>query len=316
MTANAILVSSGNWPPELWAEAARAIDPDRPVFIWPDVPDPAAVGYVMAWRPDEDSLRGLPNLRLILSLGAGVEGIIFHDDLPDVPVVRIVSDDLTARMTEWVVLQVLLHHRQQLAYQRQQRARHWQELPQPAASDVRVGIMGMGVLGQAAAKVLADLGFRIAGWSRTPKDLPGIACHSGEEGLDGFLARTDILVCLLPLTPATRGILSMALFGKLARNGPLGGPILINAGRGGLQIEADIVAAIERGVIAGASLDVFETEPLDPASPLWGLDNVVITPHVAAFSDPAELVTQILDQIAAFEAGLPLRNLVDRDAGY
>jgi len=316
MTANAILVSSGNWPPEPWAEAARAVDPKRPVFVWPDVPDPAAIGYVMAWRPAPESLIGLPNLKLILSLGAGVEGIVLRDDLPDVPVVRIVSDDLTARMTEWVVLQVLLHHRQQLAYGRQQRDHEWRELRQPAASDVRVGIMGMGVLGQAAARVLGGLGFRIAGWSRTPKDLPDIDCHAGDEALDAFLSQTDILVCLLPLTHATRGILSMALFEKLARNGPLGGPVVINAGRGGLQVEADIVTAIERGVIAGASLDVFESEPLDPASPLWRLDDVVITPHVAAFSDPAELVGQILDQIAAYEAGRPLRNLVNRAAGY
>ena len=316
MTANAILVSSGNWAPEPWADAVRAIDPDRPVFLWPDVPDPAAIGYVMAWRPAEDSLKGLPNLKLILSLGAGVEGIVLRDDLPDVPITRIVSDDLTARMSEWIVLQVLLHHRQQLAYQRFQRQRHWRELRQSAASEVRVGIMGMGVLGQAAAKALADLGFGIAGWSRRPKDLPGIECHAGDGALDAFLSRTDILVCLLPLTDATRGILSMALFEKLGRNASLGGPVVINAGRGGLQIESDIVAAIERGVIAGASLDVFETEPLDPGSPLWALDNVVITPHVAAFSSPAELAGQILGQIAAFEAGRPLRNLVDRSARY
>ena len=148
--------------------------------------------------------------------------------------------------------------------------------------------MGLGVLGAAAADPLVRLGFQVAGWSRTPKTLPGVTGFAGERDLDAFLARTDILVCLLPLTDETRGILSAELFGKLARDGALGGPVVINAGRGGLQVEADIVEAIDSGVLAGASLDVFETEPLDPASPLWGLDNVVITPHVAAFSDPAD----------------------------
>ncbi len=316
MTRRAILVASGSWAPEPWAEAVRAIEPQRPVFIWPDLPDPAAIRYVLAWQPPATALRGLPNLAAIFSLGAGVEHIIFRDDLPEVPIVRVVSPDLTRRMTEWVVLQVLLHHRRQLAYLRQQGERRWKELRQPAASKVRVGIMGLGVLGRAAAAPLAGLGFQVAGWSRRPRTVPGVEGYAGADGLDAFLARTDILVCLLPLTNETRAILSMALFRKLARDGALGGPILINAGRGGLQVEADIVEATRSGMLAGASLDVFETEPLDAASPLWAMDNVVITPHCAAWSDPRELAGLILDQIAAHEAGKPLRHVVDRASLY
>ncbi|MEP0324389.1 2-hydroxyacid dehydrogenase [Bauldia litoralis] len=316
MTSDAILIASGPWDPVPWAAAVRALTPGRAVHIWPDLPDPETIGYLMAWQPPPEAFRAVPNLRAIFSLGAGVERIVFVDDLPDVPIARIVSDDLTQRMTEWVVLQVLLHHRQQLAYLDLQRERRWEELRQPAASEVRVGMMGLGVLGADAAEPLVRLGFQVAGWSRSPKTLPGVEGYSGADGLDAFLARTDILVCLLPLTHETRHILSMDLFGKLARDGALGGPVVINAGRGGLQVEADIAAAIGQGVLKGASLDVFETEPLDPASPLWGLDNVVITPHVAAFSDPKALTGQILDQIAAFEAGKPLKNLVDRAARY
>ncbi len=301
--ANGILIASGYWAPEPWAEAVRALDPGRDVHIWPDLPDPDSVGYLMAWQPPPAALRALPNLKAIFSLGAGVEHIVFVDGLPDVPVARIVSDDLTRRMTEWVVLQVLLHHRQQLAYLRLQTERRWRELRQPAASGVRVGLMGLGVLGAAAADPLVRLGFQVAGWSRMPKTLPGVTGYAGDRDLDAFLGRTDILVCLLPLTDETRGILSAGLFGKLARDGALGAPIVINAGRGGLQVEADIVDAIESGVLAGASLDVFETEPLDPASPLWGLEGVVITPHVAAYSDPAKLVGQIVDQIARLRGG-------------
>jgi glyoxylate/hydroxypyruvate reductase A len=311
-----ILIASGPWDPGPWAKAVRAIDPSRPLFVWPDLPDPAAIRYLLAWHPPEEALAAPPNLAAIFSLGAGVEHILSRRKLPDVPVTRIVSGDLTARMTEWVTLQVLMHHRQQRRYDRQQRERRWRDLRQPVAGAIRVGIMGLGMLGAAAAAALVPLGFRVAGWSRRPKALSGVESFHGADGLDRFLARTDILVVLLPLTPETRGILAMPLFRKLARDGALGGPVLINGGRGGLQVEDDIVRAIQDGVLIGASLDVFETEPLPVDSPLWGFDNVVITPHCAAWSDPAALAGQILDQIAAFERGEPLQNLVDPRAGY
>lgn len=314
--ANGILVASGPWDPEPWAEAARAIDPGRPVHIWPDLPDPRTVRYVMAWHPPEEALAALPNLAVVFSLGAGVEHVLNRPIPPGVPVARIVSDDLTERMTEWVTLQVLMHHRQQRHYDRLQRERRWHELRQPAASEVRVGVMGMGVIGRVSAEAVARLGFQVAGWSRRPSAVAGVESFHGDVGLDPFLARTDILVVLLPLTPETRGLLAMPLFRKLAKDGALGGPVLINAGRGGLQVEADIAQAIEAGVLIGASLDVFETEPLDRGSPLWGMENVVITPHCAGWSDPVELTRQIMEQIAAFEAGQPLRNVVDRAASY
>ena len=314
--ARAVLVASGPWDPHPWADGIRRLDPDRPVHVWPDLPDPDAIGYVLAWHPPPEAFANLPNLAAIFSLGAGVEHILSRPGLPDVPLARIVSEDLTDRMVEWVVLQVLMHHRQQRGYDRLQRAHRWQELRQPAAAEVRVGVMGMGVIGAKAADMLAHLGFQVAGWSRSRKTVAGIEAFHGPAGLDAFLARTDILVVLLPLTPDTRGLLAMPLFRKLARDGALGGPVLVNAGRGGLQVEADIAAAIGDGTLTGASLDVFETEPLDAASPLWDLEDVIITPHCAGWSDPAELTRQIVEQIAAFEAGRPLRNLVDRDAQY
>ncbi len=316
MTRPAILIAITGWDPAPWVDAARAGDPTRPVFVWPDVPDPERIAYALTWRPVAGALASLKNLKAVFSLGAGVDHLIFRDDLPDVPLVRVVDPDLTERMTEWVVLQVLIHHRRHLLYDRQQRERVWRERAQPAAREVSVGIMGMGVLGKAAARVLAALGFRVAGWSRHGGATPGIESFTGADQLDAFLGRTDVLVCLLPLTNETRGILATALFEKLARNGRPGMPVLINAGRGGLQVEADIVAALENGTLGGASLDVFETEPLPAASPLWGMDNVVVTPHAAAASTPSALVPGILEQIAAFEAGVPLTNLVDRKAGY
>jgi glyoxylate/hydroxypyruvate reductase len=295
----------------------RRADPQRPVHIWPDPADPSAIGYALVWKPPRGLLATLPHLTAIFSLGAGVDHFIFQEDLPNVPIVRVVSPDLTQRMTEWVTLQVLMHHRRQRIYDRYQAERRWQELRQPAAAEVRVGIMGLGRLGRDAAEVLSRIGFRVAGWSRRPTTVAGVASFDGAGGLDAFLARTDILVCLLPLTPETRGILSMPLFAKLARDGALGrGPVLINGGRGGLQVEADIAAAIERGILAGASLDVFAEEPLDPASPLWRLPNVIVTPHVAAASDPATIAPEIIRQIIAYEAGEPLANLVDRAAAY
>ncbi|MBZ9938525.1 glyoxylate/hydroxypyruvate reductase A [Mesorhizobium sp. BR1-1-16] len=319
MTADAtlpgVLVASGHWDPEPWALPFRA-DPGRPVMVWPKVTDPAAIHYVLAWAPPPEAFLGLPNLKAIFSLGAGVDHILGKAALPNVPVVRIVDPDLTMRMTEWVVLQVLLHHRRQLAYLRQQAAHRWEEIGQPVARDVRVGLMGLGELGQASARVLRSLGFDVAGWSRTPRTVPGVTCFSGTDGLEPFLARTDILVVLLPATPETRGILNRALFAKLPRDGALGGAVLINAGRGALQVEADIVEALETGALIGASLDVFEKEPLPSESPLWSRPDVVITPHVAATSDAAVLADGIRRAILDFEAGKPLSNLIDPKRGY
>jgi glyoxylate/hydroxypyruvate reductase A len=316
MNADSILIATTGWDQDAWAAPLRAADPGRRVFFWPEVPDPASVGFALVWNPPAGLFAGLQNLRAIFSTGAGVDHIIFRDDLPDVPIARIARADLTRRMTEWVTLQVLLHHRQHRGYAALQAEHRWQELRHPAASEVRVGIMGMGVLGRDSAEVLARLGFQVAGWSRRPSNVAGVQSFHGKQQLDAFLARTDILVSLLPLTPETRGVLSMPLFRKLARDGKLGGPALINAGRGKLQVEADIIAALDQGVLKGASLDVFETEPLPAASPLWGRSDVFITPHSAGWSSPDALAGDIIRQIVAFERGEPLANVVDRAASY
>jgi glyoxylate/hydroxypyruvate reductase A len=314
--ASAIAIAASGWDMAAWAERVRAADLGRQVYLVPEIAEPEAVGYALVWKPPAGFFRTLPNLRAMFSLGAGVDHLVFRDDLPAVPIVRVVNPDLTQRMTEWVTLQVLMHHRRQREYDALQRARQWQELAVPAAADVRVGIMGMGVLGRDAAAVLARLGYQVAGWRRGSSDVPGVRTYHGGGELDAFLARTDILVSLLPLTAETRGILSLPLFEKLARGGALGGAVLINAGRGGSQVEADIVTALERGVLTGVSLDVFEHEPLDPASPLWTRDDAILTPHVAAWSDPGPLAEAIVAQIKAFETGAPLVNTIDRAAGY
>jgi len=311
-----ILLAVEGWDTEPWAAAIRAGAPQRPLHVWPDLADPARIAYALVWQPPAGILARLPNLRAIFSLGAGVDHFIDQADLPDVPIVRLVNAHLTRRMTEWVVLQVLTHHRQQHAYARQQREHIWYERDQPAAGDVTIGIMGLGVLGSDASAALQRIGFRVAGWSRRPTRIAGIKSFHGSEGLAPFLAGTDILVCLLPLTSATRGILSMPLFRALSRRHTSHFPVLINAGRGGLQIESDIVAAIESGVLAGASLDVFEREPLDSRSRLWDLPNVIITPHAAAASTPSEAIPAILAEIAAHEAGAPFPHLVDRQSQY
>jgi glyoxylate/hydroxypyruvate reductase A len=181
---------------------------------------------------------------------------------------------------------------------------------------VTVGIMGLGVLGRDAAEVLVRLGFRVAGWSRAPRQLPGVECFHGAAGLDAFLARTEILVCLLPHTPATEGILDLSLLRKLRRDGALGGAFLINAGRGRLQVDADILAALDEGALAGATLDVFPVEPLPATSPLWAHPKVTITPHNSAASVPEEVVAYIVGQIERFEAGHGLANVIDRTSGY
>jgi glyoxylate/hydroxypyruvate reductase A len=311
-----IVVAVRGWSPEHWIEALERASPGRRVERAPQVADPSGIRYALVWKPEPGYLARFPNLEVIFSLGAGVDHLTSDPKLPDLPVVRIVDPDLTMRMTEWVTLQVLWHHRQSFAYQRFQAERRWRSLDQWAASDVRVGIMGLGVLGADAARALRGLGFVVSGWSRSEKLLEGVACYHGAEGLPEFLAATDILVVLLPLTQDTRAILDRKLIDGLAADGPLGGPVLINGGRGGLQVEADIDAALRDGRLKGASLDVFQTEPLQHDSPLWTAPNCIITPHVAAESDPRALTRYVVRQIEAYERGEGLQNLVDPGRGY
>jgi glyoxylate/hydroxypyruvate reductase len=313
----AILIAVTGIDAQPWEERLRAMAPQRDVRTWPDrVGNPADIAYACAWHAPRGLFARLPQLKAIFSLGAGVDHLLGDPDLPDVPVVRIVDPDLTMRMTEYVVLHVLLYHRRHQLYDIQQRERVWREHAQPPASAVAIGVMGLGVLGAAAAFALARLGFRVAGWSRTPKMLADVECFHGEAGLEAFLRRTEILVCLLPATPATQDILDLKLLRRLKSDGAAGGAYLINAARGTLQVEADILTALDEGALAGATLDVFAREPLAPASPLWRHPKVTITPHNAAFADPHVLAANVLRQIERFEQGLPLEHVIDRARGY
>jgi glyoxylate/hydroxypyruvate reductase len=315
-TAAVAIVLSG-WDAEAWAQRFRALALSRPVRIWPNQIERAdEIAYACAWRAPHGALAGFTNLKAIFSLGAGVDHLLGDPMLPAVPIVRIVDPDLTARMVEYVVLHVLLIHRRQRLYDTQQRQRVWRDHDQPAASEVSVGIMGLGHLGSAAARALTGLGFQVQGWSRMPKSIPGVACHSGADGLDAFLAASEILAVLLPHTLATEGMINLALLRKLRRNGVLGGAHLINVGRGLLQVDADILAALDQHLLASATLDVFPHEPLPHESPFWEHPQVTVTPHNAAASDPRFLVRNVLAQIERLERGEPLEHTIDRALGY
>lgn len=312
-----ILLSVTGFDPALWHTELRKQAPDRPVVTEPDGPEDPTIQYAVVWKQPQGVLTRLPNLKAIFSIGAGVDHIFADTTVPDAPIVRTVADDLTERMSEYVVWQVLDHHRKGPRYRRQQADGVWNEdRMQPAAREVTVGIMGLGVFGRDAAEKLQALGFTVAGWTRTARSVDGVQCFAGDEGLDGFLGVSDIVVCLLPLTPQTRGILSKPLFARMKRRGPLGPATLINAGRGQLQNEADILAALENGWLGAASLDVFQTEPLPGSSVLWTHPRVTITPHAAATSMPAALIPPMIAQMEAFERGEPFTNQVDREAGY
>ncbi|UYN99348.1 MAG: glyoxylate/hydroxypyruvate reductase A [Devosia sp.] len=299
-----------------WAKAfAEALAP-YPVVRRSDSFDPAQVHYIFVWKPKPDAFDGLDNLKAVLSLGAGVDALMRHPGLPDAPIVRFVDDDLSQRMSDYVVAQVSMHHRQFTRFRADQAARRWSQFYPPSASETNVGIMGMGVLGQDAARRLKPLGFALRSWSRTPRTMDGVETFSGDQGFDDFLAGTDILVNLLPLTPETTGILNYETFGKLRRTHLAGGPVIVNAARGGHQKEADIVRALGDGTLGAASLDVFEVEPLPQDSPLWAIDNCYVTPHIAAISDEKSGVRYFSKILRDNEAGLGLVNVVDRTRGY
>lgn len=299
-----------------WAEAfAKALAP-YPVVRQGDDFDPAAIRYIFVWKPKAHAFDGLTGLKAVLSLGAGVDALLKHPNLPAAPIVRFVDADLSQRMSDYVVAHVTMHHRLYSRFRADQKAKRWSQLYPPAASQTTVGIMGMGVLGQDAARRLQPLGFSLRSWSRTPKEIADVEGFVGQDQFADFLSGTDILVNLLPLTPETTGILNYETFSQLRRDRLAGGPVIVNAARGGHQKEADIVRALGDGTLGAASLDVFETEPLPASSPLWDIETCYITPHIAAISNEASGVAYFSRILIDHEAGKPLVNVVDRSRGY
>jgi glyoxylate/hydroxypyruvate reductase A len=309
--------SGDNWGPEPWLRRfSERLPGRRIVFEQEALADPSAFRYAAVWKPAPGLLARFPRLEVIFNLGAGVDALLKDATLPKAPLVRVVSQDLTKRMTEYVVLHCLMHHRRQRMLDAAQARSTWGAKDQWPAAALRIGILGLGELGRDAAEVLARIGFQVAGWSRTRKDVSGIRSFAGEAELPAFLARTDILVALVPLTPDTQGILNRRLFLGLARDGVLGAPVLINAGRGGLQVEADILSCLDDGTLGAATLDVFHEEPLPASSPFWRHPRVTVTPHNAADSDADAISDYVVGQIRDYETGKPLRNVVDRHRGY
>jgi glyoxylate/hydroxypyruvate reductase len=296
-----------------WKRRLVALDPSIEVRLWPDAGEMSEIEAALVWKPPPGLLAKLPRLQLILSLGMGVDHVFADLHLPKhVPVARLVDPDLINRMSEYCALAVLRYHRSADTYDAFQRARQWKSLPnEPAAADRRVGILGMGEIGRDLASKLAPFGFRLAGWSRTERRLPGVECFHGAGGFKPFLARSEIVVCLLPLTPETEGILNAEAFAALPK-----GAVVVNAARGGHVVEPDLAAALDSGHLAAAQLDVFRQEPLPSDHPFWTHAKIRITPHNAGTTNPDTAAAQIVENLRRLRAGEPLLNIVDPARGY
>ncbi|WP_454918198.1 2-hydroxyacid dehydrogenase [Xanthobacter sediminis] len=299
-------------PPEPWRAAFAREMPDLEIRLWPDVGAVEDITYAFVWKVPPGVLAGLPNLRVVFSLGAGVDRIIGPDVVPaHLPLVRMVDPGLKDGMNEFVLMQTLHYHREMPAFAAQQARREWRERDVPLARHRTVGIMGLGALGRHCAENLARLGFSMRGWTRSARVVPGIASFCGPEGLAPFLTGTEILVCMLPLTPDSRGILNAETFARMPR-----GSTLINVARGGHLVDADLLAALASGHIAGATLDVFQEEPLPADHPFWSHPRIIVTPHISAPTRPETAAPTVVEGIRRHRAGLPLLNVVDRSAGY
>jgi glyoxylate/hydroxypyruvate reductase len=295
-----------------WETAIRILDPGLELRFWPDSGPADEIDFAIVGGRAPGDLRGFANLRAIQSTWAGVNHLLADSNLPlDRPLARMVDQGLTVSMTEFVVLHVLDSAREGPRLRAAQRARQWLELDPVPPRSVTVAVLGLGTLGADAGARLAGLGFDVRGWSRSRKAIAGIQSFAGRDGLRECLAGVQVLVCLLPLTDDTRGILNAATFAPLAP-----GAVLVHAARGAHLVEADLLAALGSGQLSRAILDVFSTEPLPPDHRFWRHPQVTVTPHVAAITRPGTGAADIVENYRRALAGKTLINQVDRAKGY
>jgi glyoxylate/hydroxypyruvate reductase A len=296
----------------IWKNALQRFLPDMEVLHSSEIGDPSSVHFALVWKPPEGFFVGMKNLRLIVNLGAGVDSLVGRKDLPqNVPITRI-SDPQMARMMAGYVLFATLRYARDIPYfEKAQRQGKWAYSHPRSPEDIRVAVLGLGQLGSLAARELQRQGFRVSGWSRNGTEIEGVNCFSGMQTLDTVLSEADILVVMLPLTTATYGLLSRE---RLLRLPP--GAAVINVARGGLIDQGALTELLQSGHLGGATLDVFEREPLPSDDPLWDMKNVLITPHLASVAIPSSAARQIAENIGRASRGEPLDNLIDLSRGY
>lgn len=299
-------------PFDAWRDAlAPLLGDDVRIEEADAVTDPARVRHALVWNPPEGFFARFPNLALVINLGAGVDRLVARNDLPDVPITRLSDPEMGRMMAGFVLFSVLRHARDIPHFEAAQARREWAYRHPRPASAITVAVLGLGELGALAATEIARQGFDTHGWATRPRDLPGVTCHHGDAALDALLSRADIVVSLLPLTPMTRRRLGKAEFGRMKP-----GAAFVNVSRGEVVDEGALVAALRAGRLSGATLDVFETEPLAADHPLWSLPGVLITPHLASVALPQSAAPQIAANIKAIRSGGSLRNVVSRVHGY
>ncbi len=294
-----------------WAELFASKAPHIKFHLWPETGDPLEVEYMAVWQPPENLLKKFPNLKILFSIAAGVDQIDLAG-LPDaLPVVRMIEPGLSAGMVEYVTWAVLDLHRDMAAYRKQQFEHIWKEVRVLPATERRIGVLGMGELGRAVLNQLQAFGFRCAAWSRSPRVMPSVECFWGEEKLSKFLGRSDILICLLPLTDETRGMLNKQTLSQLPA-----GASLVHVGRGPQLVTADLLQALDSGHLREAILDVTDPEPLPADHPLWTHPQVTLTPHIASMTQPETAIEVVLQNLENFKLKRSLTGLVDRKKGY
>ena len=306
----AFVGSSLNW--DFLRDALAEAAPDETVETWPEIADPDAVEAAVCWRPPPGALAALPKLKFAQSLGAGADSLLADPELPaGLIICRTVDQDVADLIAQYAIWAVIHGQRDFDRYVRQHVRGEWRKYPQRRAHQTPVGIMGLGTLGGGLAGKLVALGYPVRGWARSAKTLDGVDLYIGPDQFDAFLSQTRVLINLLPLTPETENILNARTFAALPK-----GASVVNIGRGEHLVEADLLAALDRGHLAGAVLDVFRTEPLPADDPLWRRPDVLVTPHIASLSQPASVAARIVENLRRVRAGEMPLDLVDRSVGY